>query len=244
MVILPCMAEAREIPPEALACQAHCAPPALSAALPAVQDERLWLLLMQEPQAYMGLSHERLLAHDYPAAARHVRRVSAYLQMAAGNADIAQQASLQRAAEEMAATAEILAQRADVGPEARPWVLPVFARAENALAADHQAKASRALVEGKAQVAGHYLSASLQHLENASQWAGQEPSGLARGQAWRLMAERMILGQLDARGQASEGVDWVRGEVARLERVLGAAASPAGSAWVPATESPNSRLRF
>lgn len=245
LMFLPGTVQAREAPSTLFVCPLYGdqSPPsgAPSVDVRGIRDERLWTLLMEEPSAYLRLSHERLQAQDYPAAASHLRRVGAYLQMASGTAARVQQLDLQQIAEDLCVAAETLAQQAAGGLAAPHWVLPVFVRAESALAADHQAKAASALAEGRAQVAGHYLSASLHHLESARRWAGQ---GSADFQPLRPLAEGMIQRPLEALGPADDGVNWVRGEVARLEPVLGSAAMAAGSAWIPLAGSLYSRLRF
>lgn len=228
------------------ACTGYCAAPVAWQPSPSladgliVKDEALWVLLMQHPSAHMQRADRGLLRRDYQAAARDLRSASAYLDLAAGNAEVHQQAGLQACALELAGVADLLTGTAGGELDDLPSLSVAFARAESAIAADHQARASQALDADKPELAGHFLSASIQHLENAVSWTGQvlvDPAA-TQAQALRLLAARMIEGQEEAIRLAGGGVAWVGGEVQRLQRVLGAHVLPGAIALPP------ERLRF
>ncbi|MET1076408.1 MAG: hypothetical protein ABWY06_00145 [Pseudomonas sp.] len=238
IALLPALAAAYEaVPGEPLSRPAT--------ALVAVQDDAMWVLLMEEPSSYMQRTHERLVNRDFQAAAGDLRRVGAYLRLAAGNAGEHYRSGLQAAAVELDAGAERLIQRpAERGDE--PQALhAVFARAENAIAADQHAKASTALAAHRPDVAGRYLSASLQHLENAGRWAGAQAATSASGdgQAVRALADQMLRGHVDAGQQAHDGLNWVRDEVQKLEQVLSPRTPTAFGDWAPMPQAVQ-RLRF
>lgn len=245
LLTLPCAALASEAARFA-ACTGYCAEPAAWQPSPSIadglafKDETLWVLLMEHPSVHMQRADQWLLRRDYQAAARDLRRASAYLDLAAGNAEAQQQAGLQACALELAGVADLLVGTDGGGLDGLPSLSVAFARAESAIAADHQARASHALGADKPEVAGHFLSASIQHLENAVSWTGQafvDPAA-TQAQALRLLAARMIEGQEEAIRQAGGGVAWVGGEVQRLQRVIGIYVLPGVIALPP------DRLRF
>lgn len=229
-----------------LTCAGFCARPVAWQPSPSVgeglrfKDETQWVLLMEQPSAHMQRADQWLLRHDYQAAAHDLHRASAYLDLAAGNAELRQQADLQACALELAGVADLLTGTAGGELDDLPSLAVAFARAESAIAADHQARAAQALDQDKPQSAGHFLSASIQHLENAVSWTGQafaDPTA-TQAQALRLLAARMIEGQEEAIRQAGGGVAWVGGEVQRLQQAIEASVLP--GVLVP----PPGRLRF
>ncbi|HLD67290.1 MAG TPA: hypothetical protein VJA19_14720 [Pseudomonas sp.] len=248
LLTLPCTAASAGEAIWPLACAGFCAQPVAWQPGPSVggglrfKDETQWVLLMEQPSAHMQRADQWLLRHDYQAAAHDLHRASAYLDLAAGNAELRQQAALQACALELAGVADLLTGTAGGELDDLPSLSVVFARAESAIAADHQARAAQALDRDEPQSAGHFLSASIQHLENAVSWTGQafvDPTATqAQAQALRLLAARMIEGQEEAIRQAGGGVAWVGGEVQRLQQAIEASVLP--GVLVP----PPGRLRF
>lgn len=245
LLMLPCTASASEAM-WPLTCAGFCAQPVAWQPSSSVgeglrfKDETQWVLLMEQPSAHMQRADQWLLRHDYQAAAHDLHRASAYLDLAAGNAELRQQADLQACALELAGVADLLTGTAGGELDDLPSLSVAFARAESAIAADHQARAAQALDRDKPQSAGHFLSASIQHLENAVSWTGQafvDPTA-TQAQALRLLAARMIEGQEEAIRQAGGGVAWVGGEVQRLQQAIEASVLP--GVLVP----PPGRLRF
>lgn len=250
LLTLPCATSLASEAAQFSACTGYCAEPAAWQPSPSladgliVKDETLWVLLMEHPSAHMQRADRGLLRRDYQAAARDLRRASAYLDLAAGNAEVHQQAGLQACALELAGVADLLTGTAGGELDDLPSLSVAFARAESAIAADHQARAAQALGADKPEVAGHFLSASIQHLENAVSWTGQafvDPAA-TQAQALRLLAARMIEGQEEAIRQADGGLAWVGGEVQRLQQAIGASVLPGTVPLSPDGEG--GRLRF
>lgn len=186
----------------------------------------------------------QVLMHQADAAAEHLIKASAYLQVLQGTAQA--EAALCPAMGNSMAWLTGLADEIRSGKRPDPQELSrCFARSHLAAAQCHDALSRRAWLKNDSYLTGHNLQASAAHLEHALAWLQLEPDAAHAEmiQNVRLVADRLAqLGPVNPQ-QMPEDLQGVEPLIERFEALISersaqAGAAPARYAAVPSEVSP------
>jgi hypothetical protein len=184
-----------------------------------VVEEDVWLRFNDEPSQYLQQAHESFLKKEYKVTAQNLRKAAGYLQVAAQNGASRAKSALVASADEL----DRLAKDVESGTvKSGKDLESAFARAEHALAFDHQAKAQTAIAENQHVRAGHYLHSAVGHLENAAKWSGHqlERGAVATADGVRLLSGKLVEGSGYVVEEAGKSVKWVGEEVDKLGKLI------------------------
>jgi hypothetical protein len=181
--------------------------------------EDVWMRFNDEPSHHMQQAHDSFLKKEFKAAANELHKTAGYLHVATQHAASETKAALAASAQEL----DGLAKDVEAGTVKSAKTLEsAFARAEQALAAHHQAKAHTALDEKRNTLAGHYLHSAVTHFENAGKWIGQEleTGTAATANGVRTVAGKLIEGSGAVVDEAGKGIKWLGTEVEKLGKFM------------------------
>ena len=174
------------------------------------------LAFAQEPQRHFAGAVEAYAQKNYKAAAGEIRAATGELRREAGRAS----GDARQALDGSVAELDKLADSVDKGAlGAEQSMQPDFARAEQALALAHRAKAAEAWSHKRYKQAGTELKAAAGKLESAAAWTGGE----AKAGAAAAVSDAREIGD-----KLASGAKWSRGEVATGMKKLGGAIDALG----------------
>lgn len=149
--------------------------------LPPVQitiDEDILVAFVDEPCRHFEAARDQFIARQYPQAAEHLRKASAYLRLEAARGSVPGRAALNASVRELQAMA-LAVERGQV--RSVDTLQQTFARAHYALASHHCIKSAHRCCrpatfadEQEMTRTGHDLKSATRHLSRGLLWAGNE----------------------------------------------------------------------
>lgn len=184
-------------------------------------DTTTWYPVSEEPQRHFMAAVAAYGQRDFGKAGTEIHKAASYVRLEAGRATGDARQRLNRSVRAL----DALASSVTKGTLTDSRVMErIFARADNALALSHRAKASSAWIDKRADDAGYELKAAAHGLDGAAIWAGKT----AKEGAGDVVDQTRTLGDKLASGAATTA-DEVRKGFALFDRGLAKVARDIGA---------------
>jgi hypothetical protein len=185
-----------------------------------VTDVTTWYPVVDEPQRHFGAAVEDFAKKDFKAAAAEVREASAYVRLESVRAIGDAKKGLESARTGLDETALALDRGA---VKSEQDLTRVFARAEQALAVAHRAKAAESWARKAYETTGYEMKAAAQDLEAASSWTEAELKTGATQAAVdaRVIGDKLASGGVWAKDEVSKGFESLATSLNKLGHSIG-----------------------
>ncbi|HUU96668.1 MAG TPA: hypothetical protein VM487_13085 [Phycisphaerae bacterium] len=188
-------------------------------------EENVLIVFADEPEHKMKAAHESFLKKDMEATAADLRKAAAFVKLEAARAAGDAKKGLVASATEL----EKLAGDVEKGTVSSSKTLEAaFARAHQALAKHHHAKATESWAAKAEHATGHELKAAAASVESAFKWGGKE---------METGTEAVIKDSRYAAEKLIEGGGWVGEEVGKAIEKCGDETEKLGK-WIEPAKKP------